>query len=104
MDTAIGGPADVKAEFARRRKGRNLAMLGLFVVLCVVLAMEYLVVDKWVALAIIGVDVVAMIALFVYVLRVWRCPACNKYLGSQTSSFGIGTQLTACPKCNAEFV
>jgi hypothetical protein len=104
MDTAMGGASDVKAEFARRRKGRNLAMLGLLVVLGVMLLIENLAISATLAVAIFGVDIVAMLALFVYVFRVWRCPACNKYLGSQTSSFGIGTQLTACPKCNAEFV
>jgi hypothetical protein len=104
MDSAIRGASDVKAEFARRRKGRNLAMLGAFAVLCVMLLVESLDIDKRLALAIACVDIVALAALFVYVLRVWRCPACNKYLGSQTSSFGIGTQLTACPRCNAKFV
>jgi hypothetical protein len=74
------------------------------VVLGVMLLIENLAISATLAVAIFGVDIVAMLALFVYVLRVWRCPACNKYLGSQTSSFGIGTQLTACPKCNAEFV
>jgi hypothetical protein len=104
MDTAMGGGApDIRAEFARRRKGRSLATLGLVVVLGVMLLIENLDIDRRLVLAIFGVDMVAMLGLFVYIFRVWRCPACNKYLGAQTS-FGVGTPLTACPKCNAESV
>ena len=103
MDTAVGGPG-IKDEFARRKKARNMASLGLVVVVAVMLLIENLSIPTWIAVAIFSVDIVAMLAFFVYVFRLWRCPACNKYLGAQSSSFGPFTQLTSCPKCKVELV
>jgi hypothetical protein len=104
METTLDRGIDVKAEFARRRKARNYAMLGLFVVLCVMLLVENLDIDRWLALALVSVDILALLAFAVYTFRVWRCPVCDKYLGAQSSSFGPLRQLTSCPKCKAELV
>ena len=104
MDTAMSGGTDIKAEFARRKKARNTAIFGLIVVVGVMLLIENLAIATWLAVTIFALDMVAMLAFFVYAFRVWRCPACNKYLGNQSSSFGPFTQLTSCPKCKAEFV
>ena len=57
----------------------------------------------------IGVIVVAilialLIACFVVVLRNWRCPACNRFLGAQSTGFGASMKLRNCPKCGVELV
>jgi hypothetical protein len=105
MDSAMSGGQDIKAEFARRKKGRNYAILGMLVVLGVMLWVENTsAIDTHTAIAILGVDILAMLGFFVYQYRMWRCPACHGFLGMQTSSYRFGRELTACPKCKAEFI
>ncbi len=104
METALTSGTDTKAEFARRRKSRNVATLGLAVLLVAMVLMENATMSRTLALSVLAVLIVLMLADFVYIFRIWRCPACARFLGAQSTAFGPVTQLTSCPKCKAELV
>jgi hypothetical protein len=104
METALTSGTDIKAEFARRRKSRNFATLGLGVLLVAMVLMENANINRTLAVAIVVVLIALMLADFVYIFRVWRCPACERFLGAQSTAFGPTQRLDSCPKCKAELV
>ncbi|MCK4352056.1 hypothetical protein KAW65_01465 [candidate division WOR-3 bacterium] len=74
-------------EFRKKRKRQIiLAPIALFAVILVLLVNP---------ISIIIGSIIILIA-FIYSLKNWRCPVCNRYLGR-------GVNLKKCPKCEAKF-
>jgi hypothetical protein len=103
-NTGSGSGQDIKAEFARRKKSRNYATFGLAALLVAMVLMEIANMSRTVAMAIVILLIALMLADFAYIFRVWRCPACERFLGAQSTAFGPAQRLDSCPKCKAELV
>ena len=86
---------EFKSEFARRKRNQFIAAAP--VILLVIAAIFF---DEKLEELFKGVPPaalasglgIALIGLFAFSYRNWRCPACNSYLGKSTS-------MKHCPKC-----
>jgi hypothetical protein len=87
--------ADIKADFARRKRNQLIATVPLVLLIVGVVLFEDQLksADLGVsAFPLIGVVPVLAIAIAFFSFRNWRCPACNGYLGRSAS-------MNHCPKC-----
>lgn len=104
MSEASGGAQDVKSEFAQRQKRYGYAywaMLLLFILLIVVGEVDL---NRTVGAVVLAVIIPLLVADFVYIFRVWRCPACNRFLGARDTAYGPLKKVETCPRCNVNLV
>ena len=87
--------ADIKADFARRKRNQFIAAAPIIVLLIGFIFFEDQLrssASSVAPFALLGVVVVLVAGVLIFSLRNWRCPACNGYLGRSTS-------MNHCPKC-----
>ena len=104
MDQPRSQSQDIKAEFARRKKKRGYTMLLMLALLVALVGLGEGNLSPIVAGVILVPIAILLIGAFVYVFRIWRCPACNRFLGATDTAFGPGRSLDSCPKCNAALI
>lgn len=86
---------EFKRQFATRRRRQYVAAVPMILIAIMIATTDRstgLAFGRFPASVFVPVAIVAMLGIFIFSLRNWRCPACDKYLGR-------GANPSFCPKC-----
>ena len=104
MGEATGQAHDVKSKFAQRQKKYTYAYWAMLLLFALFIIVGEVGLNRTVAAAILAIIIPLLVVDFMYIFRVWRCPACNRFIGARDTAYGPLKELEKCPKCSVKLV